>query len=44
MTQNTLSTPPLARTANAKSTTEKVSKLRKLTDEQIAEYARPQLR
>ena len=39
MTQNTLSTPPLARTANATSTTEKVSKLRKLTDAQIAEEA-----
>jgi len=39
MSQNQISTPPLARTATAKSTTKKVSKLRKLTDEQIAEEA-----
>ncbi|MEL7641047.1 MAG: hypothetical protein AAGU21_15525 [Solidesulfovibrio sp.] len=39
MSQNTPPTPPLARTAKAKSTAEKVSKLRKLTDEQIAEEA-----
>lgn len=32
-------TPPLARTAKAKSTTEKVSKLRKLSDPQIEEEA-----
>ena len=40
MSQNTPSTPPLARSAKAKSTTEKVSKLRKLTDEQTPEYSR----
>lgn len=32
-------TPPLARTAKAKSTTKKMSKLRRLTDAQIAEEA-----
>jgi hypothetical protein len=40
MSQNTPPTPPLARPTKAKGTTEKVSKLRKLTDEQIPEYAR----